>query len=174
MKWILIPAIAILLACNQNEQNKEQEIPENNLSGTEELDTVQARRDLNTLADDIHSTFKKKDISYIEKYMSRNGIYLGTDPSEILNYNDYKSYMQQMVSDTALSISDYTISRRDISINGKSALIIDQLIMPEISKKLMVRNICHANLENGKWVVDMYAWNFIAKNEEIPKIEKAL
>ncbi|HET9431425.1 MAG TPA: nuclear transport factor 2 family protein [Chitinophagaceae bacterium] len=174
MKRILIPAMAILLACNQSEQTREQEMKEGKQSLTEALDTVQARKDLNTMADDMHSTFKKKDISFIEKYMSRNGIYLGTDPVEILNYNDYVSYMQKLVSDTALHISDYTISRRDITINGTSALIIDQLYMPEISKKLMLRNICHANFENGKWVVDMYAWNFLAKNEEIPRIDKAV
>lgn len=166
--------MAILLACNQAEQTKEQELKESKQPGTEALDTIQARKDLNTMADDMHSTFKKKDISFIEKYMSRNGIYLGTDPGEILNYNDYMSYMQQLVSDTALHISDYTISRREISLNGTSALIVDQLYMPEISKKLMLRNICHANFINGKWVVDMYAWNFVAKNAEVPKIDKAL
>ena len=173
MKRILLPAIVILLACNQNEQ-ADVLVKESQQTGIETLDTVQAKKDLNTMADDIHSTFKKKDISFIEKHMSKNGIYLGTDPVEILNYDEYLSYMKQMVSDTALHISDYTISRREITVNGTSALIVDQLIMPEISKKLMVRNICHANMENGKWVVDMYAWNFIAKNEEIPKIEKAL
>jgi hypothetical protein len=174
MKRILIPAMAILLACNSNEKTSEQEMKEGKQPGTEALDTAQARIDLNNMADDIHSTFKKKDISFIEKYMSRNGIYLGTDPGEILNYNDYMSYMQQMVSDTALHLSDYKISRREISINGTSALIVDQLFMPEISKKLMLRNICHANFVNGKWEVDMYAWNFVAKNEEVPKIDKAL
>lgn len=173
MKRILIPAMVILLACNQNEQ-PDVLVKESQQPGTEVLDTIQAKKDLNTLADDIHNTFKKKDISFIEKHMSRKGIYLGTDPVEILNYDAYLSYMKQMVSDTALHISDYTISRREISVNGTSALIVDQLLMPEISKKLMVRNICHANFENGKWVVDMYAWNFIAKNEDIPKIEKAL
>ena len=173
MKKLLIPAIAILLACNQSEQTREQEVKGTKQS-IEALDTVQARKDLNTMADDMHNTFKKKDISFIEKYMSRNGIYLGTDPGEILNYNDYVSYMKQTVSDTALHISDYTISRREISVTGTSALIIDQLYIPEISKKLMLRNICHANFENGKWVVDMYAWNFVAKNEEIPRIDKAL
>jgi hypothetical protein len=82
--------------------------------------------------------------------------------------------MQRMMSDTAQHISDYKISRREISINGASAMIVDQLYIPEISKKLMLRNICHAQLENGKWVVDMYAWNFVVKNEEVPKIDKLL
>lgn len=174
MKRILIPAMVILLACNQGEPSNKQEVKESKQTEIEILDTVQARKDLNLMADDMHDRFKKKDISFIEKYMSRSGVYLGTDPVEILTYNDYLTYMQNLVNDTATHISDYKILRREITINGRSALIIDQLFMPEISKKLMLRNICHANFENGKWVVDMYAWNFLAKNEEVPKIDKAL
>ncbi|WP_114781511.1 nuclear transport factor 2 family protein [Botryobacter ruber] len=177
MKAFLAPALIIifLVACNKSEKPTSQTSAGNQTLATQTaIDTTKARQELNTMADEIHSLFKKKDIAFIDKYMAKDGIYLGTDPGEVLNYDDFRAQEQEMFNDTSVSIPDYKISRRDIVIHGASALIVDQFYFPDISEKVMLRNISHARHEQGKWVVDMYSWNFIPKNEDVPKINQAL
>jgi hypothetical protein len=177
MRKFLLPGIAMmfLLASSDAEQTTDQNsVVDRTPVNQTAIDTAQARQDLNTMADELHRLFKNKDLAFVDKYMAKDGIYMGTDPSEILNYDDFRAYQQQMLNDPAVNIPDYKISRRDIVIHGTSALIIDQFLFPDISEKVMLRNISHARHENGKWVVDMYSWNFIPKNEDIPKIDRAL
>ena len=138
------------------------------------MDTVKSKQDLRAMDDDMHRLFKKKDINLMDKYMSKDGIYMGTDPNEIFNYNDLRNYFDKFFKDTASKLSDYTISHKNVSVHGPSAVIINQYILPDISKKVMVRNIGHARFENGNWIIDMYSWNLISKNADIPKINKAL
>lgn len=177
MRKIIFPVIAmmLLLACTESDKPTSQVAEDNSTPVTQAVvDTAKARQDLNAMADDIHNLFKKKDIAFVDKYMAKDGIYLGTDPTEILTYDEFRDYEQQMFSDTALKIPDYKIARREIVVNGPSAIIIDQYFFPDISEKVMLRNISHARHENGKWMVDMFSWNFIPKNEDVPKINKAL
>lgn len=179
MKNFLFTVIAMmfLVACGETQRTTELE---SNSEGVQQpasqtpMDTTKARQELNTLVDEIHSLFKKKDIAFVDKYMAKDGIYLGTDPNEILSFDDFRAYHLKEFNGTEANISDYKISRREIVIHGTSAIIIDQLLMPEISEKVMLRNISHARHENGRWVIDMYAWNFIPKNEDVQKIDKAL
>ncbi len=173
--YSLVLAILVLAACSESERATEQRSENNQTRNTETaVDTAQARQDLNALADEIHSLFKKKDLAYIDKHMAKDGIYLGTDPNEILSFEEYRTYHEKMLGDPAYTIPDYKIERREIMINGPSAIIIDQYYYPDISDKIMLRNINHARHENGRWVVDMFSWNFIPRNEDVEKINKAL
>ncbi|MCX2742071.1 nuclear transport factor 2 family protein [Pontibacter anaerobius] len=177
MRQTIFPVIAMvfLLACNDAEKTVEQNAESNQMPVAQTaIDTAEARQELNAMADEMHSLFKKKDIAFVDKFMAKDGIYLGTDPNEILNFDDLRAYEQQLFSDTAMNIPDYKISRREIVINGPSAIIIDQYFFPDISEKVMLRNISHARHEDGKWVFDMFSWNFIPKNEDVPKINQAL
>ena len=138
------------------------------------MDTAKAKQELSALADEIHGLLKKKDQRFVDAHMSKDGIYMGTDPDEVWSYETFRNYIQRAFSDSAMKISDYTISKREIRVHGNSALIIDQFMLPEISTKAMVRTISHANHENGKWTIDMYSWNLIPKNTDLQKINKAL
>ncbi|MFD2246526.1 nuclear transport factor 2 family protein [Pontibacter ruber] len=177
MRKLLLPIIAMmfLLACNSPEKTSDQTSTGNQAPDTQAaVDTAKARQDLNALADELHSLFKKKDIAFVDKHMAKDGIYLGTDPNEILTFDELRDYEQKLFNDSATTIPDYKISKREIMINGPSAIIIDQYLFPDLSEKMMLRNISHARHENGKWVIDMFSWNFIPKNDDIEKINKAL
>lgn len=173
--YYLVLAIMLLAACSESDRTTEQHLESNQSPTTQTaVDTARARQDLNTLADEIHRLFKKKDIAYIDEHMAKDGIFLGTDPNEILNFNDYRAYHEKMLGDTALNIPDYKIERREIVVHGTSAVIIDQYFFPDISEKMMLRNIYHARHENGKWLVDMFSWNFIPRNEDVERINRTL
>ncbi|WP_299700790.1 nuclear transport factor 2 family protein [uncultured Pontibacter sp.] len=173
--YFSVLAILMLVACSESERATEQQAAGNQTPTTHTaVDTAKARQDLNALADEIHNLFKKKDIAFVDKHMAKDGIYLGTDPNEILNFNDFRAYQEQMLGDTAVRIPDYKIERREIVINGASAVIIDQYFFPDLSEKMMIRNISHARHEDGRWMVDMFSWNFIPRNEDVEKINKAL
>ncbi len=177
MKQNLLFAAGIIFftACNNPAQTTATK-PDGN--GANEfktvVDTAKARQELVAMADDVHNLLKQKDISFIDKYMSKDGIYLGTDPNEVMTFSDFRDNIQKMVKDTATKFADYTISRREIKINGPSAVVIDQYMFSEISRKVMVRVIGYARYQDGKWMFDMYSWNVIPKNEDLPKINKAL
>lgn len=164
-----------LCACNDSGKTSNLVAEDSSAPGMQAVaDTAKARQELSAMADEIHSLFKKKDIAFVDKYMAKDGIYLGTDPNEILTFDELRDYEQQMFNDTSVNIPDYKISRREIVVNGPSAIIVDQYYFPDISKKVMLRNISHARHENGKWLIDMFSWNFIPKNEDVPKIDQAL
>jgi hypothetical protein len=173
--YYLVLAALLLAACNESDRATEQR-SENNQTPTTHtsVDTAQARQDLNRLADELHGLFKKKDIAFVDRHMAKDGIYLGTDPGEILNFNEFRTYQEQMLGDTAVRIPDYKIERREIVVHGTSAVIIDQYFFSDLSEKMMVRNIYHARHEDGKWLVDMFSWNFIPRNEDLEKINRAL
>lgn len=163
----------VFISCNNSSQTTTKSADSTQM-GYSDLDTGKARQELNAIADDIHSYFKKKDIGFIDKYLTKDGIYVGSDPGEFFTFDEFKTSAVSQFKDTAFKISDYPVSRREIRIYGPSAVIIDQFTIPEMFNKLMARSVSHARYENGKWMLDLYTWNFILKNEDVPRIGKAL
>lgn len=172
---ISVMFVIFLAGCNNSSQISASKTDSSQMVYSQTtIDTVKARHELNAMADEVHSSIKKKEVGFIDKYMTTDGIYIGTDPGEIWSFNTFKSNMESQYKDTAMKISDYPITRRDIVLHGASAIIVDQFMIPEMTNKIMIRNISHARYENGKWMFDLYSWNLIPKNEDIPKINKAL
>jgi hypothetical protein len=177
MKKTLIIATAVLLiiSCNNSSETVTQDADTGiSKSNPVTVDTAKARQELNAVADDLHRLFKKKDLGFMDKYLAKDGLYLGTDPDEVWTFDQFRTYMERGFSDTAARISDYSISRRDITMHGATAVVIDQYMFPELSNKVMVRTIGHARYDSGKWIFDMYSWNMIPKNEDLPKISRSL
>lgn len=177
MKKIVVSFCVILLiaACNTVPDNKNATNEDSSVVGTATLpaDTVQARRDLTLILDSMHSSFTRRDVSYIDRYMATDGLFMGTDPGELLNFGDFRAYQESMFKDASLNV-ELNIRERIIRIHGGSANLVEQYTAPGITQKLMLRNVAHARYENGRWVIDMLTYNVIPKNEDFPKIERAL
>lgn len=174
-KYFLMAAVVIFLtACNNAGENTNDNTDSNHVSSENTIDTVKAKQELNAIADEIHSLFKTKDMQFVDKHMAKDGIYMGTDPNEIWSFDELRNYVERGFKDTAMKISDYTISRRHIDVHRTSAVIVDQYMLPEITNKVMIRSIGHARYENGKWMFDLYSWNLVPKNEDLSKISNAL
>ncbi len=81
----------------------------------------------------------------------------------------------QMLADTAVKMK-FKIEKREIRIamDGNSAVVIEQTFADFISPKIPIRAIYHFVKNNDAWQIDFVADSFIANNEDVPKLTKAL
>jgi hypothetical protein len=70
----------------------------------------------------------------------------------------------------------YKVDKRRILLadDGKSAIVIEQFMLPAFSKTLPVRLITHVKQTPEGWKFDLVSWNFIPENKDLPVIDKAL
>jgi hypothetical protein len=173
--FLFLSVLATVYACNNSSKNETNATDSSVVSmNTEPTDSAQAHKDLGTLMDSVDNAFKRKDISFIENYMTKDGLYMGTDPDEIQNYDEYHNYIVNAMKDTTMKSWDFNVTRRIINAKGSSAIIVEQFMFPAISNKVMLRTISHARYENNKWVIDMHSYNVIPKNADLAKIDKVL
>lgn len=172
---VTLCALALLTACNNASDETTTTTGDTSMTTTAAgpSDTAQARRDLTAILDSMHHSFVRRDASYIDRYMTEDGLYMGTDPIEILNRTEFRRYQDSALKDPAFN-PQLNVRERIIRIHGASANLVEQYMAPGLSQKLMLRNVAHARYENGRWVVDMLTYNVIPKNEDFPKIEKVL
>ncbi|GAC1380381.1 MAG: hypothetical protein NVSMB45_03550 [Ginsengibacter sp.] len=124
--------------------------------------------------DSMHHGFRTKNFKVMESFLTEDGLYLGTDPSEIWSKKQLSQYFDKNVKDTN-NIS-YTILSRNILLgkNNNSAMAIEQYYLSTMSDKMMVRSISKLVNKDNVWKISFYSWNFIPRNEDIKKINEAL
>lgn len=168
-------ALALLVACNDTSNQNSATTTDTSATttATGPSDTAQARRDLTAILDSMHQSFTRRDASYIDRYMTADGLYMGTDPTEVLTRADFRNYQDTALKNPAFN-PQLNVRERIIRIHGASANLVEQYMAPGLSQKLMLRNVAHARYENGRWVIDMLTYNVIPKNEDFPKMERAL
>ncbi len=107
--------------------------------------------------------------------MADDGLFCGTDPSELLDKKALSDMMTQSLADTTM-IWSYSIDKREIRVaaDGSSAIVLEQFTMPGISPKIPTRLVYHVVKASDKWMFDFISWSFIPKNEDILKLNKAL
>ena len=176
MKQLLIPVTALffLAACNDSAKVASTSDTTNTNAPGAAPDSAQAKTDIATLVNTVHNGFRQKDLSAIEKSMTADALVLGTDPTEVWEFNRFRDSIQKFFADTSFHGLQYEVPNHQIAVHGNSAIIIDQFQLNDISKKMMTRNIAHARYENGKWLLDLFSWNLVPTNRDVPKIDKAL
>jgi len=127
------------------------------------------------LLDKYDSAFKAKDAPAVIALLAGDGLFCGTDPSEIWDKKQISDGWTQAFADTSLMI-DFTVDKREILIaeDRNSAIAIEQFYFKLFSPNIMWRVIFHAVKSGEDWKLDFISWNFIPKNEDIEKINKAL
>jgi len=125
--------------------------------------------------DKYDSAFKAKDAPAVIALLAGDGLFCGTDPSEIWNKKQISDGWTQAFADASLMI-DFTVDRREIMVaeDENSAIAIEQFYFKLFSPNIMWRVIFHAVKSGEDWKLDFISWNFIPKNEDIEKINKAL
>lgn len=172
-----LAALLLLIACNTaSDETTVTDSEDTTVTTTAAgpTDTAQARRDLTALLDSMNSAFVRGDAGFVDRYTAKDGVYMGTDPSEVWTFDEYRRYSDQTFKDTAFKNFTFNVTRREIRIHGASANLVEQYYAPVYSKKLMFRTVAHARYENGRWLLDMVTYNAIPKNEDFPKMEKVL
>ncbi|MFZ0473493.1 MAG: nuclear transport factor 2 family protein [Bacteroidales bacterium] len=130
---------------------------------------------VNALLDKYDSAFKAKDAPTLIALLADDGLFCGTDPSEIWDKKQISDGWKQYFADTSLLI-DYTVDKREILIadDGNSAIAIEQFYFKLFSPNIQWRTIFHAVKAGEGWKFDFISWNLIPKNEDIEKLNKAV
>ncbi len=157
----------VLCSCSNN-SNSDTVISQNDTSVTF------PRGQINKVLDSMHQGFRTKNFKLMESFLTEDGLYLGTDPSEIWSKKQLSQYFDKNVKDTN-NIS-YTILSRNILLgkNNNTAMAIEQYYLSTMSDKMMVRSISKLVNKDNVWKISFYSWNFIPRNEDIKKINEAL
>lgn len=155
-------AVMITAGCQPKMQNKP-------------VDLAAVKEEITILMDKYLNAFNTKDASTITALFADDGLFCGTDPSELMDKKALSDMITQSLADTTM-IWSYSIDKREIRIatDGSSAIVLEQFTMPGISSKIPMRLIYHVVKAGDKWKFDFISWSFIPKNEDILKLNKAL
>jgi ketosteroid isomerase-like protein len=160
--YVMLLAVMAITAC----QPKTKTVP---------VDKEAAKVAVTALMDKYDAAFKAKEADTLITLLTIDGMFYGTDPSEIWDTKQISDGWTQYFADTSLKIT-YSIDRREIRVaaDGNSALVVEQYVMSVMSPNIPIRSIYHAVKAGENWMLDFISWNFIPKNEDIEKLNKAL
>lgn len=159
---ILIIAVMIIAGCNQQVQ-------------TEPVDMDAVKDAVTQIADRYLDAWNSRDLDVLSDMVTDDGIFFGTDPSELMDKTSLLDMYTQLFSDTTVDYS-YDIDSRKIkvAVGGRSAIVVEYFSIDDWSPKIPLRQTSHVVETNNTWKIDFIAWGFIAKNEDVGKLNKAL
>lgn len=149
------------LVCNTQAQNSKKDKTE---------------KEINVILDQLHKNFKEKDIDSYSALLSENGLYCGTDSKEFWDKESLINLQKEIFSNPDFNF-DYELTKRVflVSDDGKSALVVEQFISPEMfSKHIPVRFTSHHVKTKNGWIIDFIGWSLVPDNEDLGKLVKAL
>jgi len=160
--FLAIIAVMITVGCQQKDQ-------------IESVDLNATNDAITQILDEYLDAWNAKDIDVLTEMVSDDGLFCGSDPSEILDKSGLKKMFVQLFSDTTTNYN-YNIDLRTIKVaeNGKSAIAIEHIIMSGWSPKIQMRQTYQIVKTNNKWKIDYIGWGFLTKNENVEKLNKAL
>ncbi len=168
MKKIIFPilALAIIASTSCKQEQTAKTIP---------VDIAGEEVAISALVDKFDAALKAKDVAALATFLTEDALCCGTDPEEFWNKQQITELWTQIFADTALKVN-YSYSKREIRVaaDGNSAIVVEQYILPIQSSKIPIRNVCNAVKTNDNWLIDFISWNFVPKNEDMPKLNKAL
>jgi len=144
---------------------------------TKELSTADVaviKHDVTRLMENFHAELMAKNVKAMMKLMAEEGLYCGTDPKEFWNKTECGEITKKTVEE--MGLIEYPIQKREIRVghDGQSALVIDQFVIEQFSKRMPMRMISRCTHTHHGWLIDFLSWSFIPANEDLEKINKAL
>ena len=142
---------------------------------SEPVDLDVAKTELNTLTDSYFDAWKKRDVAALENMIADWGLYCGTDPKEIWKKDEVIDLWKQYFTDT-IATFEYSSLNREINVSpcGLTAVIMNQGTYAEWSPNIPIRQTFHAIKIENEWKIVFINWSFVAKNEDVGKLNKAL
>ena len=142
---------------------------------TKTPDLAAAKAEVTSLMEKYLIAYNSKDTTSLGIMFADDGLFCGTDPSELLDKKAILKMMNQAFADTS-DLWKYSVDKREVRLtrDGNSAVVLEQLIMPVFAPKIPARLIYHVIRSGDAWIIDFASWNFIPYNEDIPKLNKAL
>ena len=142
---------------------------------TDPVDLDAVKDTISTLADRYTKALISKDLDFLSELMADDGLYCGTDPSEIFDKNALMNYWTEMSKDT-LNDYSYQVDLREIRVvaDGKSAIVIEHMSADGWSPNMGLTQIYSVVKHDKKWQIDHASWGFLLRNEDVAKVNEAL
>jgi uncharacterized protein (TIGR02246 family) len=142
---------------------------------TQPVDKSAAKEAVNKLMDTYLKFWNAKDASSLSTLLVDDGLFCGTDPTELMDTKAITIAWTQAFADTTLKFN-FSVDKREIRVtaDGNSAIIVEQFTSNPYTPKIPWRLVSHAVKSGDKWKLDFISWNLIPKNEDIGKLNKAL
>ena len=139
------------------------------------VDLATSRSEVNSLLEKYLHAWNARDANTLGALLTDDGLFCGTDPTEFLDKKTVVQGWTQAFSDSTINVS-YSVEKREIRItsDGNSAIAVEQYTMKGFMPKIQWRLVNHLVKAGDGWKFDFISWNLIPKNEDIPKLNKAL
>ncbi len=141
---------------------------------TDVVDLKASKEAVLQIADEYKAAWNAEDIDALNQMIADDGLYCGTDPSEVLD----KAALLDMWTTAFADSTDYSyqIDQRKIRMapNGKSAILVEHLVISGWSSILHVRQTYQIIKTGDSWGIDFISWGFMVKNEDVEHLNKAL
>ena len=156
----MIVAVMIITACQPKPQP---------------VDTAAAKESVNALMEKYLTAWNGKDVNTLTSLLTEDGLFCGTDPTELMDKKTITDAWKQVFSDSTMK-NTFTVDKRVIRVvsDGKSALVMEQHVSNPYTPKIPWRLIIQVVKTDDGWKIDFLSWNLIPKNEDIGKLAKAL
>lgn len=138
------------------------------------LDPEIVKESVSALMDDYYNVWNKGDIQILGATLADGGIFCGTDPTELWNKQELIEMFKQNLSGNTAA-QEFSPDSREIYVaeHGNSAVVVEQLSMPW-SPNLPVKATYQAVKSGNQWRFDYIGWSFLARNEDIGKLNQAI
>lgn len=155
--YLILVGILLIASC----QTKTETVP---------VDPAAVKAEVTKTLDEIDAAFKAKDATTILSYFAEDGMYCGTDPSELWDKAAYSKLMTEMLADTTMSFN-MNIDKTEIVVDksGNSANVLRQFIT-KWSNPISVRETMHLIKLDNKWLIDFSTFGLIPDNKDLPNI----
>jgi hypothetical protein len=128
---------------------------------------------LNGLMDKFDEAIKAGNDSLARAIITEDALICGTDPSEFWTKQQFLGPEEQD-SVSAPPEAKYISERvTKVAPDGNSAVVVNQLFL-SWSPKIPLRVVYHFIKADNKWMIEFINVAFIAKNEDIQKLNEAL
>ena len=160
-----ILVISVVTGC----QPKLQENPD------KPVDLASVKDSVSGVMDSYFKTFNSKDLEAYSSLLADDARLCGTDPGEFWSKNEAVDLMKQQFADTSFN---WKISpdKQEIKVSsdGKSAIIVNQYFVTDLSPKIPIREITYLGKTENKWLINFTCYNFITENKNVDTLNKAL
>lgn len=163
-KLLLLATLAILIiaACQPNAK-------------VDVVDMKAANKAIDKLSDTYLLAWNTKDQASLIDLTSDEGIFFGSDPSEILDKKGLTEMFSMVFSDTTTDYS-YIVNLREIKLakDGKSGLVIEHINMNGWSPEMPMRQTFQFVKSGSDWKIEFISWGFLIQNEKVQKLNMIL
>lgn len=169
---ILVLGLSLSLAVGCNDK-KNTTVNADGTTATVDADST--RIEVATFMDKFHEAIKNKKIEEVKGFIDINGLYCGTDPTEIFSQPSFINYLNLKLNNPAIGTIDYKIDRREMMFdeNNQSAVIVDQFNMDVFTQNIPWRMVSRVVKKDDKWTIDFISFSITPDNDVVQAINIA-